>query len=304
MPTTISQKKLAYIALGVICIIWGTTYTAIKIAVEYFPPYLLVGIRQTSAGALLLLMGLFTGALRKSLPYLNARYMGIQALTGVLMITGGNGFVTFGMQYISSGLAAVIGALTPVIVLLINLVWHKKGERLSNYTLMGVLMGFAGLGFIFNHGWADFLNPDYRLGILGCFGSCLTWSLGTVMGKRYNHSDVSPLVNAGLQITAGGLGGFAMSLMFDHDMTIQHNWQGWGAALYLITFGSALAFSLYMFVLKQLSATASSIYTYINPAVAVFLGWLWLNEPLSIYEVIGTSITLTGIWLVNKGESR
>lgn len=298
-----SQKKWAYVALGFICLIWGTTYAAIKIAVAYFPPYLLVGIRQTGAGILILLMAVLGGAWRSSAAHITPRYVGLQALTGLSMITGGNGFITYGMQYVSSGLAAVIGALTPVIVLLINLVWHKKGERLSRYTMAGVLLGFAGLGFIFNHGWADFLNPQYRLGILGCFGSCLTWSLGTVMAKRYNHNNVSPIMNAGMQITAGGLGGFLMSLIFDQNHTIQHDWHGWAATAYLITFGSAVAFSLYMFVLKQLSATASSIYTYINPAVAVFIGWLWLNEPLSIYEVIGTAITLAGLWLVNKGES-
>jgi drug/metabolite transporter (DMT)-like permease len=296
------DRKLAYLALGLICIIWGTTYTAIKVAVEFFPPYLLVGIRQTGAGVLILLMAWLTGALAKARPYLTGSYLGKQVLAGVIMITGGNGLVTFGMQYVSSGIAAVIGALVPVMVLLINMVWYRKGERTSAYTISGVLLGFAGLGFVFHHGWADFTNPDYRWGILGCFGSCFTWSMGTVIAKRINKSDVKPIVNAGFQILAGGLGGFVMSLFFDQNHTIQHTCAGWGATIYLIVIGSALAFSLYMFVLSQMSAAAASIYTYINPAVAVFLGWLLLHEPLHVFQVVGMCITLCGVWLVNKGE--
>lgn len=233
---------------------------------------------------------------------LNYRYVGLQALTGICTITGGNGFITWGMQYISSGLAAVIGALTPVVVLIINFVWHKRGERISTYTILGVLLGFSGLAFVFNHGLGDFSNPNYRWGIAGCFASCFTWSLGTVMSKRFNRSDLAPVLNAGLQITAGGLGGLILSLFLDKNHTIQHTWEGWMAVTYLIVIGSAVAFTLYMFVLKQLSATAASLYTYINPAVAVFLGWLLLKEPLSAFEVIGMGITLTGVWLVNRGE--
>ena len=301
-----SNKTLAYIALGVICIVWGTTYTAIKLAVRDFPPFLLVGMRQTTAGLIMLAMALVAGRLSRNDPgysKLTWQYIGFQMLTGLATITGGNGFITWGMRFVSSGLASVIGALTPVVVLAINFAWHRRGERLSPYTLAGVLLGFAGLGFIFNHGWDDFLNPDYRWGIAGCFASCFTWSLGTVMAKRFNDQQVSPVVNAGIQVTTGGLGGFVLSGLFDTSYTIHHTWEGWGALVYLITIGSALAFTLYMFVLKQLSATAASIYTYINPTVAVILGWLVLHEDLSVFEIIGMCITLAGVWLVNKGES-
>lgn len=301
-----SNKVLAYIALGVICIVWGTTYTAIKFAVRDFPPFMLVGMRQTAAGLIMLSMALATGKLSpKAEGYstLTWRYIGLQAITGLATITGGNGFITWGIRFVSSGLASVIGALTPVMVLAINFAWHRRGEKLNKYTIAGVTLGFAGLAFIFNHGWHDFLNPDYRWGIAGCFASCFTWSLGTVMAKRFNAPGVSPMVNAGIQVTTGGLGGFVLSILFDTSHTIHHTTQGWTSLIYLITIGSALAFTLYMFVLKHLSATAASVYSYINPAVAVILGWLVLNEGLSMFEVTGMCITLAGVWLVNKGES-
>ena len=298
MSRTLTQ---AYLALAAICIIWGTTYTAIKYAVRDFPPYLLVGIRHTAAGLLLLGWVAASGRLQTSRHLLSRRYILLQAITGICTITGGNGFITWAMQHVSSGLAAVIGSLTPVVVLLINLAW-KGAERLNTRTIAGVLLGFGGLGLIFNHGWADFLKPEYRLGILGCFGSCFSWSLGTVMAKRWNAAGVSPGVNAGLQITAGGIGGFLLSLFFDPGHSIRHTPESWASVVYLAVIGSALAFTLYMFALKHLSATVSSLYTYINPVVAILLGWLLLGEVLSVWEISGMAITIAGVWLVNQGQ--
>lgn len=290
-----SVTRRAYLSLALICIIWGTTYTAIKYAVMDFPPFLLVGIRQTAAGLLLLTLAFFSGKIQMP----DRRYIGLQALTGIATITGGNGFVTWGMQYVSSGLAAIIGSLTPVLVVLLSLAWHGK-ERIHGRMIMGVLLGFVGLALIFREGWQDFIRPEYRWGIAGCFASVFTWSLGTVMAKQWNSPGVSPLLNAGLQITSGGLGGFIMSFFFDTTHTIHHSTQGWMAVVYLATIGSALAFTLYMFVLKHLSATISSLYTYINPVVAILLGWALLGEALTPWEVVGMALTILGVWIVNS----
>lgn len=294
----VSPRVLAYWSLAAICIIWGTTYTAIKIGILYFPPYLMVGIRQTSAGLLLMSVAAAMGAWRY-LP--GRRYIGLQAITGVFTITGGNGFITWGMQYVSSGIASIIGALTPVLVVLISLFWHGS-EPMTRRQIAGVALGFVGIGFVFSEGWRDFLNPQYALGIFGCFASCFTWSLGMVMSKRFNSAEVPPMLNAGIQIFFGGLGGFVLSVFFDKHHNIQHTWEGWLAITYLFVFGSALAFSLYMIVLKYLPATVASIYTYINPVVAILLGWLVLHEPLHYTEWIGMVITLIGVWLVTRSD--
>ena len=287
----------AYAALAVICIVWGTTYTAIKFCVRDFPPYLMVGIRQTLAGLLLLGLALASGKMKG----LTTPYVLRQALTGLVTITGGNGFITWGMQFVSSGLSAVIGALTPVLVVLISLFW-KGSERVNRPTVAGVLLGFTGLGLIFSDGWADFLKPEYKWGIAACFASCFTWSLGTVMAKRFNEPGVSPFLNAGLQITAGGLGGFAMSGLFDTSHHIHHTPEGWLGLLYLALIGSALAFSLYLYALQHLSAAVTSLYTYINPLVAIFLGWMYLSESITLGTLVGMLITLGGVWMVNKGQ--
>ena len=290
-----SATRLAYLSLALICIVWGTTYTAIKYAIVDFPPFLLVGIRQTAAGLLLLAIAYISG--KAQMP--ERKYIFRQALTGLATITGGNGFVTWGMQYVSSGLAAIIGSLTPVLVVLLSLAWHGK-ERIHTRMVLGVLLGFGGLALIFREGWQDFIRPEYRWGIAGCFASCFTWSLGTVMAKQWNSASVSPLLNAGMQITAGGLGGFVISALFDQSHTIHHTTKGWLSVVYLAVVGSALAFTLYMFVLKHLSATVSSLYTYINPVVAILLGWALLGEALTPWEVVGMGLTILGVWIVNS----
>lgn len=289
-------RTRAYLALAAICLIWGTTYTAIKFAVRDFPPYLLVGLRQTAAG--LILLGLVWAAGKFQLP--GRGYLGRQILTGLCTITGGNGFITWGMQHVPSGLASVIGSLTPIVVLLINLVWGRA-ERPNLRMLAGILLGFGGVAIIFSDGWEHFFQLDYRWGIAGCFASCLSWSLGTVMAKRWNAPGVSPLLNAGLQITAGGLGGWVLSLLFDQSHAIHHTAAGWSALLYLTLVGSALAFTLYMYALQHLSATVSSLYTYVNPIVAIVFGWLWLQEKLTLWEVAGMAVTIAGVWMVSQG---
>lgn len=287
----------AYLALAAICIIWGTTYTAIKLAVLHFPPYLLVGIRQTIAGSLVL--GLAWVSRKAYMP--DRKYLLRQALTGLATITGGNGFITWGMQYVPTGLASIIGSLTPVMVVLFSLALRNK-ERVNTRVIAGVLLGFGGLGLIFSDGWKDFLKPEYAWGVFGCFASCFTWSLGTVLAKRWNSPDVPPLLNAGLQISAGGLGALVLSFFFDTHYNIDHSTEGWLSMIYLILIGSALAFTLYMYVLKHLSAAVSSLYTYINPTVAILLGWAVLGESLTTGALVGMAVTIVGVWMVNSGQ--
>lgn len=289
----------AYLALAAICIIWGTTYTAIKLAVLHFPPYLLVGIRQTIAGSLLL--GLAWISRKAYMP--DRKYLLRQALTGLATITGGNGFITWGMQYVPTGLASIIGSLTPVMVVLFSLALRNK-ERVNTRVIAGVLLGFGGLGLIFSDGWKDFLKPEYAWGVFGCFASCFTWSLGTVLAKRWNSPDVPPLLNAGLQISAGGLGALVLSFFFDTHYNIDHSTEGWLSMIYLILIGSALAFTLYMYVLKHLSAAVSSLYTYINPTVAILLGWAVLGESLTPGALVGMAVTIVGVWMVNSGQRK
>jgi drug/metabolite transporter (DMT)-like permease len=294
-----SAIKLAYLSLAAICIIWGTTYPAIKIAVTEFSPFLLAGIRQAMAG-LLLLAGARIFKLWKPV---SRAYLIRQAITGGFMIAGGNGFITWGLQYVSSGLSAVIGSLTPLVVALLSLIWQRSDERFHWLTGLGVIVGFGGLSLIFHEGWSDLTNPDYRLGIAGCFASCFTWSLGTVMAKHYNDVHASPVMTSGIQVTSGGIMLLAISLFLEPYPHLGTSLIAWLSLLYLILIGSALAFSLYTFTLKHLNATVSSLYTYINPIVAILLGWFFLHERVTMIELVGMLITLVGVYLANRGSA-
>jgi drug/metabolite transporter (DMT)-like permease len=291
------NRVMAYLALGAICFIWGTTYTAIKYSVQTFPPFYLVGMRQTLAGLVLLVFCFLSGRFMG----LSSRYVGIQAVIGVITITGGNGFITWAMQFVSSGLSAVIGALTPLMVVLINWIWLRNRGGTDWRVWLGVLLGFFGLAIIFSEGWTDFSNPKYVWGIAGCFASCVTWSLGTVMAKVFNSRQVSTIMNAGLQIFFGGLAGFLIGFLRGEKFLGVPDNMTWCAIGYLGLVGSALAFSLYMFVLNNLSAAVASLYTYINPVVAILLGWLFLGEHMGWVEAIGMVLTIFGVWLANRG---
>jgi drug/metabolite transporter (DMT)-like permease len=282
-----------------ICLIWGTTYTMIKVAVSEFSPFLLAAIRQTTAGAILILIAYVMGAFKVPI---KTAYLAKQALAGGFMIAGGNGFITWGMQYVSSGLSAVIGSLTPVLVALISIIWQTN-EKIHWLMIVGVLVGFGGLSLVFIDGWQDFANPDYRWGIAGCFASCLTWSIGTVMAKRFNDTSLPPMLNAGFQVFSGGIFLFIMSLLLEQNQRLGTSTHTWAALIYLILIGSALAFTLYTYALKHLNATVSSLYTYINPIVAIILGWLFLHENLSLNEVFGMILTIVGVFLVSKGSA-
>ncbi len=295
-----SAVQLAYLSLAAICIIWGTTYPVIKVALAEFSPFLLAGLRQTTAG-LLLLAGALWFNHRKPI---SRKYLIQQSLTGIMMIAGGNGFITWGLQYVSSGLSAVIGSLTPMMVALITLFWHKTGERLNWLMGLGVMVGFAGLSLIFHEGWQDFAKPEYRWGIAGCFASCLTWSIGTVMAKHYNDAAISPVLTSAIQISAAGLTLLGSSLFLEPEPQIGKSVQSWLALAYLVLIGSALAFSLYTFTLKHLNATVSSLYTYINPIVAILLGWAFLHERVTPIEMVGMLVTIAGVYLVGRGDKR
>jgi drug/metabolite transporter (DMT)-like permease len=297
--TTSNTKTKAYLGLAAICIIWGTTYTAIKYGVRDFPPYLMVGLRQSFGGLLLLIWAFFKGKLVRP----STKYLAIQTLAGVLMITGGNGFITWGMQYVSSGLSSVISSITPVLIVILTLLINGS-EKINRLIIFGVLLGFGGLGLIFQEGWADFANPIYLWGIFACFSGCLAWALGTVISKKYNDKDISLIFTSGYQLLAGGIGAFILSIFFDKNHNLPQNWQPWAAITYLALVGSALAFSIYLYVLNHLSATVSSLYTYINPIVAIALGALFLGEKFTWAEAIGMSITLFGVYLVNLGNQK
>lgn len=289
------ELTLAYVALLAVCIIWGTTYLALRIAVLHFPPLLFSAIRQSTAG--LILLGLmFTFSKAKFPP---KEHLIRQAIGGFFMISMGNGLVAWAEMEIPSGIAAIICSLMPVMVILINLSVNRE-EKPTLPIVLGVIIGMTGIVTIFSEHVNEFAKTEYRIGIVLILLAVLGWAAGSIWIKK-QPSDSNPFVNAGLQMFFGGLWLFPFSLLFDDLQAVHWSGESLYSLLYLIVFGSIIAYASYLYALKKLPMTIVSLYAYVNPLVAVVLGWAILNEKLNGVIGVGILITIAGIYIVNRG---
>lgn len=289
------SSYLPYLALTAVCIIWGTTYLALRIAVLHFPPFLFTALRQTSAG-LLLLAFMFTLG-KAAIP--SKEHLMRQAIGGFFMISLGNGLVAWAEMHIPSGVAAVICSLMPVLVILINVTIHRE-ERPTFPIIAGVVLGLIGIVVIFSEHLAAFSKTEYIIGIILTFTAALAWAGGSIWIKK-SHTQSNPFVNAGLQMFFGGFLLFPFSFIFDDLAHITWSAEVAWALTYLIVFGSLIAYASYAYALRKLPMTIVSMYAYINPLVAVALGWLVLDETLNAKIWFAMALTISGIYIVNRG---
>lgn len=294
--TTLNRTPyLPYLALAAVCIIWGTTYLALRIAVLHFPPFLFTAIRQITAG--LILLGLIFSFRKVAIP--SRDHLWRQAVGGFFMISMGNGLVAWAEMHIPSGVAAIICSLMPVLVILINVIIDPD-ERPNLPILAGVGLGLTGIVLMFSEHLAGFSNTQYIVGILFTFSAVLAWAGGSIWIKKKNTA-TDPFANAGLQMFFGGLWLLPFSLAFDDMSRISFSPEVIWSMAYLILFGSLVAYASYAYALRKLPMTIVSLYAYINPIVAVVLGWLVLNETLNLKIWVSIVLTITGIYIVNKG---
>lgn len=289
------NNLLAYVALGAVCIIWGTTYLALRVGVTQFPAFLFSGIRFLFAGPILLALVYF---FRKT-PLPSRRMLAEQAVSGLLLCTFGVGIVGWSEMYVSSGLAAIICSVMPIWVMLINFV-VAADDQPALPVVLGLLIGLAGIILIFGEHVSDFSEPNYTLGIFTTFAGNICWAFGTVWVKKKTTA-TDPFLAAGLQMSFGGLFLLPMSLLFDDYSTFTTSGEMIFSLVYLILFGSVAAYASYSYAIKKLPMTLVSLYAYINPIVAVVLGALLLGEHLNVRIAIGILITLAGIYVVNRG---
>jgi len=285
----------AYLALAAICIIWGTTYLVMRMAVVEFPPFLFVSIRQIIAGLILAGFMLTVGKVKLA----GRAYLIRQAIAGFFMITLGNGLVAWAEVHIPSGVAAVICSLMPVMVILINLSINKD-ERPTVPIMLGVAIGMIGIVLIFSEHINQFTNVEYILGIIVTFVAVVSWASASIWLKKHSEQS-NPFLNAGLQMFFGGIWMIPLSLIFD-DMSQVH----WTASviyplIYLIVMGSVTAYACFSYALRKLPMTIVSLYAYVNPLVAVVLGWVVLDEKLNAKIWVAILLTVAGIYIVNRG---
>jgi drug/metabolite transporter (DMT)-like permease len=290
---TAETKLNAWLAYAAVAIFWGTTFLAIRIGVETFPPFLMAGFRHSIGGILICSYFFIKGY---KLP--EAKHLKIFAINGLLMLVFGNGLVTWAEQYVSSGLAALICSLTPIWIIGINSFSGKK-EKFTFAAFTGIVLCLIAQLLIFRDNLKEFADPNYTIGIIFILIANATWALGTVYSKN-NQTGVHPLFGAGLQMICGGA-------ILDIIGTVKGEWShlnpsadAWIALAYLVVFGSIIAYGAYMYVLKQLPATIVSTYAYVNTIVAVLLGWLWIDEMLNAVVWTAVVLTILGVYLVNR----
>ncbi|MDL5050191.1 EamA family transporter [Oscillatoria amoena NRMC-F 0135] len=290
-----TRPYLPYLALAAVCIIWGTTYLALRIGVLHFPPFLFTAIRQTVAG--ILLMGIIMVFAKAKWPDCNHLFR--QAIAGFFLIALGNGLVAWAEVHIPSGVAAIICSLMPVVVILINLSVNRD-EKPTIPIMFGAAIGLGGIILMFGEHVAEFSKTEYLLGIGLTMGAVISWAAGSIWIKKHN-SESNPFVNAGLQMFFGGLVCFPFSLAFDDLTAVSWSAEAAYSLLYLIVFGSIVAYASYSYALRKLPMTIVSLYAYVNPLVAVILGWIVLNEKLNTKIWLAILITVAGIYIVNRG---
>lgn len=288
----------AYLALAAMCIIWGTTYLAMRVGIMHVPPFLFLGIRQVIAGGLLCLF--FLGSGHRFPAWKDLK---VHLLAGVLMIGIGNGLVGWGEQHVTSGIAALICSMMPIWLILFNVFFMGNTERVNGKMVLGILLGFGGLVLIFSDGLQDLVNPAYASGMIGIVVATLSWAGGTLLLKKQKPV-IKPVFAAGIQLLSGGVFMLIISPLSDNYGEIAFTGEAIYALLYLIVFGSIVSYGSFTYALEKLPASTVSMYAYINPLVALFAGWLLLDEVLSRHILFAGLLTIGGIYLVTAGRRR
>jgi drug/metabolite transporter (DMT)-like permease len=295
-----TQKQWAYGALGLICLIWGTTYFAIRIGVETFPPFLFTAIRQILSGLILMTILKLSGRLN-----ITKSDWFHQSIPSVLMIALGNGVISWCERYISSGLAALILSLIPVFVVLMSYCMRMEKVKPPFLIVIGLTLGCIGILLIFRDNLKDIAKPEYLIGMLIAFGACMAWAFGSVYAKYKIPNQNNVLQNAALQLFTGGIALLVFSAIGDDyaelkTITSDSIW----ALAYLTVFGSIIGYSCYVFILKNLPIGVASLYAYINPFIALILGFMFLEERLTAITILALITTLSGVYCINKGYQK
>jgi drug/metabolite transporter (DMT)-like permease len=282
------------LAFAAVYLIWGTTYLGIRFAVESIPPLLMMGTRFVVAGAILYGIQRLRGAPSPS--WANWKAAG---LIGGLMFLGGAGALAWSEQWLPSGLAALLVAVVPMWIVLVD--WLRPGGvRPGGQVLLGVAIGFVGVAILVGPIDLSGSNRMYTLGAIAIMFGSLSWAIGTVFSRRVNLA-ASPLMSSAQKLLAGGALLLAVGTLagewgrFDVAAISMRSGLAWA---YLVTFGSLIAFASYVWLLHATTPTRVASYAYVNPVVAVFVGWSLAGEPLGPRTLLAAAIIITAVALI------
>ncbi|MEY2918502.1 MAG: hypothetical protein RIS73_2216 [Bacteroidota bacterium] len=291
MLSSKTSKQKALLALAWVCFFWGTTWLASKEGVRHMPAIQLCAIRQLLGGIIYLIYFIV-----KKHPWPKGKQWGAILILSFLNFMLSNGLSTWGVQYISSGLGAIIGAIFPLWLVIIALF---NGDRLPQKAMLGMVMGFGGVCIIFYDHLKDFLNADFRFGIIISVAATISWAFGTLYTKKH-AANFNPYFSLGLQMLISSIALFSVSHATGNTVSITEiPANSWWSILYLVIIGSVLTFIAFIYSLQRLPTSLASLYAYTNPVVAVLLGAVIFHEKLNMYVAIGGAVTIAGVYLVN-----
>jgi drug/metabolite transporter (DMT)-like permease len=288
----------AYLALSSVCLFWGTTYLGIRIAVESLPPATLMCARYLFSGGVMLILSRMTGA---RLP--RGGELWLTAACGVMTIGVGTGLLSYVEQWAPSGLSALFVTTSPFWLAAAEAAL-PGGAPLHAPTIGALLVGAAGVAVLVTSGESLAIRPGGP-GVVGCFlllqAGGLFWALGSILQRRQT-TPTHPFVSAAVQQLAAGVVYTAPALLQSRAA----HWTARSAAatLYLAVFGGIVGYSSYVFAMNRLPVAVASLYTYINPLVAVALGWWFYREAFSAREAAAMAVIFAGVWLVKRAQAQ
>jgi drug/metabolite transporter (DMT)-like permease len=278
------------LAFAAVYVVWGSTYLAIRYAIESLPPFLMAGVRFVIAGLLLSLWSRARGAAWPTM-----KEWQTAAVIGSCMLLGGNGGVVWAEQRVPSSMAALIVAVVPLVTVLID--WLRPGgQRPDLATSVGLCIGFAGVAILVNPAAQDAARID-PLGALALLAGTVSWAAGSLYSRRKRGVE-SPLMAAGANMLCGGVGLLLLGTVTGEAMTVNVSTftaRSLLALLYLIVFGSIIGFTAYIWLLRHTSPARATTYAYVNPVVAILLGWSIADEPVTLRIGLAATVIISGV---------
>ena len=299
MTETQQRRWLVILAFALVYVFWGSTYLGIAIAVEHIPPALMCAVRFLIAGTLMLAYCGFRG---RQIVY-RPRQLWHMAVVGTLLLMGGNLTLSFAERVLPSGLSALLIAVTPLWFLVLD-AWLLGDHHISRRGAIGLALGIVGMVVLL---WPK-LTATGSIGrrelwfSLSLLAGSFSWAFGSVLSKLWHTSDLDPLSSTAWQVIFAGIANLIFAVLnrdFSHAVWTP---RGVAAMLYLVVGGSWIGYTSYIWLLRHAPSSKVSTYAYVNPVVAVFLGWLVLHEQIDHYILLGSAIIIASVVLVTSAK--
>ncbi len=287
------------VAFGLVYVFWGSTYLGIGIAVEQIPPGIVCAARFLVAGTVMLAYCALTGRRVR----FSARQLSHLAAVGILLLMGGNLTLAYAERIVPTGLAALLIAITPLWFLVLDSLLLGD-HHISRRGKIGLAIGIAGVVVLI---WPDLRHPNglghrelwWSLALqLGSF----SWALGSVLSKKWQTAAADPFSAIAWQVVFAGIANLIFALLIERHAVVTWTFRGVAAILYLVVCGSWIGYTAYIWLLQHVPTSKVSTYAYVNPVVAVFLGWLVLHERIDRYILMGSAIIVASVVLVTSAK--